>query len=85
MVSFDLGFVCSSLTVTTQKANACSPWTPCGQRIETVFAKDVNSFPKRKLSKYTKHNTLVMLTYFRKQFAGFNLQITYRGVPFLDC
>ena len=26
---FNLGFVCSSLTVNTQKANACSPWTPC--------------------------------------------------------
>ena len=24
-----LGFVCSSLTFTTQKANDCSPWTPC--------------------------------------------------------
>ena len=24
-----LGFISSSLTVTTQKANACSPWTPC--------------------------------------------------------
>ena len=23
------GFACWSLTVTTQKANACSPWTPC--------------------------------------------------------
>ena len=25
----NLGFVCSSLTVTTQKANACTPWTHC--------------------------------------------------------
>ena len=24
----NLGCECSSLTVTTQKANACSPWTP---------------------------------------------------------
>ena len=27
----NLGFVCSSLTFTTQTANACSPWTPCYQ------------------------------------------------------
>ena len=25
----NLGLICSSLTVTTQKANACSPWIPC--------------------------------------------------------
>ena len=25
----NVGFVCSLLTVTTQKANACSPWIPC--------------------------------------------------------
>ena len=25
----NLGFVCSSLTVTTEKANACSPWSSC--------------------------------------------------------
>ena len=24
-----VGFACLSLTVTTQKANACIPWTPC--------------------------------------------------------
>ena len=27
--SFLLNLGCSSLTVTTQKAKACSPWTPC--------------------------------------------------------
>ena len=26
---FNLGFVCSPLTVTTEKANACSPGTSC--------------------------------------------------------
>ena len=24
-----IGFICSSLTVTTEKANSCSPWTSC--------------------------------------------------------
>ena len=25
----NLGFVCTSVTFTTQTANACIPWTPC--------------------------------------------------------
>ena len=30
MLSFEpIGFMCSSLTVTTEKAKACSPWTSC--------------------------------------------------------
>ena len=29
MLFMSLGFVCSWLMVTTQKANACSPWTAC--------------------------------------------------------
>ena len=35
-IFFNLGFVCSSLTVTTEKANACSPWTSC-------FIKDISN------------------------------------------
>ena len=32
-----LGFICSSLTVTTQKANTCSPWTPVSLSLSAYF------------------------------------------------
>ena len=37
----NLGFVCSSLTVTTEKANACSPWSSCLTR--KLFKKKIKN------------------------------------------
>ena len=48
----NLGFVCSSLTLTTQKANGCSPWTLC-----CCFLS--NSV--REVSNYQKNNILLLL------------------------
>ena len=48
-----------------------------GQRIEAFLRKTLFTSQKREfleLSNYTKLNTLAILTYFRKQFDGFNMQ-----------
>ena len=48
-----VGFACLSLTVTTQKANACSHWTPCYVLIQ-LLCKQI----KRALPIYCEHQPL---------------------------
>ena len=42
----NLGFVCSSLMVTTEKTNACGPWTFCfsASRVRNISASHIRDF-----------------------------------------
>ena len=56
MLSFEPRLRMLSLTVTTQKANACSPWTPCYLSFSEYFTHCTKVFVKNFLH-YVKKGT----------------------------